>query len=90
MLWCLQTMTERSGYMTATLDSLAAFSSNQLGWLERIGAVVETAPSGGPGSIVNNGGIAVSISNVQFGSQADIDYLIEQIAVRMRETGQAI
>jgi TP901 family phage tail tape measure protein len=91
MLWCLQTMTERSGYMTATLDSLAAFASQQLGWMERIGAVVEAAPAGGgPGSIVNNGGIAVSLNNVSFGSQGDIDYLIEQIAIRMRETGQTI
>ena len=89
MLWCLQTITERSGYLVTALDSIGRFASEQLGWLERIGAAVEL---GGPGSVhaTVTGGTSIIISNNTFSSQTDIDYLLDQLAIRMRETGEAV
>ena len=89
MLWCLQTMTERSGYMVTALDAIGRFASEQLGWLQRIGAAVEAGAGNGVSSIVN-GGSAIIISHNVFRSESDIDYILDQLAIRMRETGATV
>ena len=89
MLWCLQTMTERSGYMVTALDAIGRFASEQLGWLQRIGAAVEGGAGNGVSSIVN-GGSAIIISHNVFRSESDIDYILDQLAIRMRETGATV
>jgi len=89
MLWCLQTMTERSGYMVTALDAIGRFASQQLGWLERIGMAVEGGAGSGVNSIVN-GGSSIIISHNVFRSESDIDYILDQLAIRMRETGATV
>ena len=92
-LWCLQKLTERSGYVVADLDSLGSYASEQLAWLQRIGAATEgalnmamqtaqVAPAGG--------GMTVTLSNITFNSRDDVDYLLDELGRRMREAGQTI
>lgn len=88
MLWCLQTMTERSGYQVTALDALGRFASDQLAWLERIGIAIETPSLAG--GVLSPEGMTVTVSNNTFSSRDDIDYLIDRMGQRMREVGQTI
>lgn len=90
ILWCNQKQTEYQGYMVSTLDAIGRFASESLGWLQRIGAVAESQQMAAISNIVSEGGIAINIYDPTFNSRDDIDYLIEQIGKRMRETGQQV
>lgn len=91
MLWCLQTMTARSQYMVTALDSIGQYASEQLGWLERIGAVLESpvpvmpaaATAGGSGS-----SFTLILNEPRFQGRDDIDYLMEEVERRMGRVGQ--
>jgi len=86
MLWCLQTMTERSGYMTATLDSIAGFASEQLAWLQRIGPAVEEMAA----QVAAAPRVSISVTGNTFADRSDVDYILGQIDRRLAEAGLLI
>ncbi len=89
MLWCLQTMTERSGYIVASLDAIGGFASQQLAWLQRIGIAIETQTSA---AIVNNvsGGAVMNVYNPTFNNGVDMDSFFDSFNRSLREAGQSI
>jgi TP901 family phage tail tape measure protein len=89
MLWCLQTMTERSGYQTASLDAIGRFASESLAWLQRIGAATEYANELALMPAGTGGGITITMTNVTFGNRSDVDYMLSEVGRRMRERGQS-
>lgn len=89
LLWCAQKSTEYQGYMVASLDTIGRLASEQLGWMGRIGGVLEDmvaraalppAPSG----------MTVNFNNATINNQADADYLLDELERRMNEIGQGL